>query len=193
MENRPVFEGVSADVAGPGVVRLDGPNGAGKSTLVELCSGYLEPMAGCVYVDGLPAGSRAAMTRRTVCRSSVSAFPEMSVLDHVNLTCALRGWERAAAMDWVERYELSDWVRERAKNLSAGSLRKLWLFMCWPVRQSVWILDEPFQGLDGASVMRLCEDIRMWSRSGLAVVVAHDWPVGGLECGTLIGLERGEC
>jgi ABC-type multidrug transport system ATPase subunit len=143
----------------PGLVRLIGPNGSGKSTLVELCSGYLKPMSGVVRVMGAPANSRTAINQRTVCRSLISSFPEMTVLDHANLFCALRGVDRNDVMSRLERFGLFPWLREKAKNLSTGSLRKLWIVMCWNPASSIFILDEPFQGLDEASVNQISGDI----------------------------------
>ena len=45
--------GISMTVR-PGVTGLLGPNGAGKTTLIALMSGFLEPSAGSVTLDGEP-------------------------------------------------------------------------------------------------------------------------------------------
>jgi ABC-2 type transport system ATP-binding protein len=39
---------------GPGVTGLLGPNGAGKTTLMAMMTGFLEPSAGTVTLDGEP-------------------------------------------------------------------------------------------------------------------------------------------
>ena len=44
---------VSFDIASGEIVGLLGPNGAGKTTLIRVLTGYYEPTAGSIRIDGL--------------------------------------------------------------------------------------------------------------------------------------------
>ncbi len=44
---------VSFDIASGEIVGLLGPNGAGKTTLIRVLTGYYEPTAGSIHIDGL--------------------------------------------------------------------------------------------------------------------------------------------
>lgn len=49
-------DGVSFSIRKGEVVGLLGHNGAGKSTIMKMITGYLEPTAGRIRVDGLTMG-----------------------------------------------------------------------------------------------------------------------------------------
>jgi ABC-type multidrug transport system fused ATPase/permease subunit len=51
---RPSLDDVSLDLPAGKVVALVGENGAGKTTLVKLLSGFYQPTAGVITVDGTP-------------------------------------------------------------------------------------------------------------------------------------------
>jgi ABC-type transport system involved in cytochrome bd biosynthesis fused ATPase/permease subunit len=100
----------------------------------------------------------------------------MTVLDHINLKCAMRSESRTATFDRMEHWGLSSWLHEKAKNLSSGTARKLWIEMCWKDDAAVYFLDEPFQGLDAPSIELLCGSLAQASTQAMVVLVAHDWP-----------------
>ncbi|MGD9959748.1 ABC transporter ATP-binding protein [Nocardioides sp.] len=181
----PVFDGLSVDLTGPGLVGLRGANGTGKSTFLELCSGYLRPMGGYVLVDGEPAHSPRARASRRVCRSSAALLPEMSARDHLVLAARSSGTDLAQAIGRADRFGLQPWLGARARTLSNGNRRKLWMLMCTPGNfRHVW-LDEPFQGMDEEGVCALIDEIGHWRRTSLVILIAHDWPeqlVPDLEC-----------
>ncbi len=172
----PVFTDLSTDLVGPGLVWLRGANGTGKSTFLELCSGYLRPMSGQVLVDGEPAASPQARAARRVCRSTTALLPEMSSRDHLVLAARSSGTALDEALARADRFGLTPWLGARARTLSNGNRRKLWMLMCTPGHfRHVW-LDEPFQGMDQEGVDSLLDEISVWRRSALVMLIAHDWP-----------------
>ena len=65
--------GVSLEVAAGEAVLLVGRNGAGKTTLLRIATGFLDPDAGTVTIDGIVDGDAIARRRRpgsATCRST---------------------------------------------------------------------------------------------------------------------------
>lgn len=174
--DRPVIRDLSFSLEGPGAVRLDAPNGSGKSTLIEAASGYLRPFAGSIRIDGRDAHDPAARRHRRVCRAAPALHPHLSLLDHLALAADLAGVDREEPLGRARGFGLDQWFGTRTSALSTGTARRLWYVMCTTGAFSVALLDEPFNGVDAASMERMVDEINRWSRRSLLVVVSHSIP-----------------
>ena len=162
---RVLFEGLSFAVASGGALVVTGPNGVGKSSLIRVAAGLLKPVSGSV--EG-PA--RALMA-------------EASALDSDRrLGDALRFW---AALDdgddphgrvarAIEATQLSALAEVPVRLLSTGQRRRAALARVVASGAPVWLLDEPANGLDDASV-RTLETLIAGHRAGggIALIATH--------------------
>jgi ATP-binding cassette subfamily B protein len=162
-----------------------GPSGSGKSTLAALASRLMDPDAGAVAVDGedlrtLDLGSlRAAVASSpqadqlfgwTVRENLLLGKPD--AVD-AELWSALRD---AAAEDFVRALPqgLDTQLGTLGAGLSGGQKKRLCLARTFLCGAGVVLLDEPFAGLDAASVEILQRTIARRSRTEIVVVIAHE-------------------
>ena len=129
------------------VAALIGPNGAGKSTFLSLVMGLAEPTRGTVTVDGLPAGSGAALSRVAFMGQDHPLYKRFSVADHLRLGQSLNAafdasWARARLGD------LGIPLTRPAGKLSGGQQAQLALTLALAKRARVLLLDEPVASLD---------------------------------------------
>ena len=129
------------------VAALIGPNGAGKSTFLSLVMGLAEPTRGTVTVDGLPAGSGAALSRVAFMGQDHPLYKRFSVADHLRLGQSLNTgfdapWARARLG------ELGIPLPRPAGKLSGGQQAQLALTLALAKRARVLLLDEPVASLD---------------------------------------------
>jgi ABC-2 type transport system ATP-binding protein len=129
------------------VAALIGPNGAGKSTFLSLVMGLTEPTQGVVTVDGLPAGSGAALSRVAFMGQDHPLYKRFSVADHLRLGLSLNvefdtPWARARLDD------LGIPLSRPAGKLSGGQQAQLSLTLALAKRARVLLLDEPVASLD---------------------------------------------
>ena len=75
------------------IVGLLGPNGAGKTTILKILTGYLQPDAGQVMVDGIDVVSdpRAAQARIGYLPENAPGYADMTVNGFLNFCAELRG------------------------------------------------------------------------------------------------------
>ena len=75
------------------IVGLLGHNGAGKTTIMKMLTGYLEPSAGSVRVDGVDVAEnpQAVQQRLGYLPENCPVYPEMSVVDYLDYVAGLRG------------------------------------------------------------------------------------------------------
>src|SRR5438477_4764392 len=91
--DRRALAGVTLEVAAGEAVLLVGRNGAGKTTLLRIATGYLDPDAGTVTIDGISmARDRAAAQGRLGYLPEQAPAPhELTVRDHLRLRARLKG------------------------------------------------------------------------------------------------------
>ena len=165
---RVLFEDLSFAIAPGGALIVNGPNGVGKSSLIRVAAGLLRPVVGSV--EG-PA--RALMA-------------EASALDtELRLARALRFW---ATLDdgadphgrvsrAIEATELSPLADVPVRLLSTGQRRRAALARVVASGAPAWLLDEPANGLDDASVGTLETLIAGHRAGGGIVLIATHLPV----------------
>lgn len=158
---RLLFEGLDLTL-GPGeALQVTGPNGAGKSSLIRLAAGLLRADRGKVEAAALAlADDRPALDRE------------------LPLGRALAFWERRgeAALDALGLAPLAD---VPVRLLSAGQAKRAALARVAASGVPLWLLDEPANGLDSASLGRLAALVERHRASGGAVLAASHQPLAG--------------
>ncbi|WP_375429818.1 ATP-binding cassette domain-containing protein [uncultured Friedmanniella sp.] len=160
-----------------GLGQLRGANGSGKSTLVEVLAGRLDPWTGGAGLYGRDV--RTARPLRRVCRSRPALYPTLTLREHLQLLADARVVELADALMRCERYGVGPWLDVPSDQLSTGNLRKAWIVLCTVPTVPLWLMDEPFNGLDESGAAVLVAEIGERVAAGLDVVlVAHQMPPG---------------
>lgn len=130
------------------LVGLVGPNGAGKSTLLNLAMGLSSPTTGDVSVlDGLPAGSLAALDGIGFVAQDMPLYKNLSVADMLHLT---RNLNRHFDDDYARR-RIDDFgidLKQAAGRLSGGQRAQLALTLALARHPRLLVLDEPTAPLD---------------------------------------------
>ncbi|RYY23919.1 MAG: heme ABC exporter ATP-binding protein CcmA [Sphingomonadales bacterium] len=160
---RLLFEGLSFALAAGQAALVVGPNGAGKSSLIRVAAGLLAPESGSVEGEG----ARALLTE------AAALDPELS------LAMALGFWARIdgradAVPGALEAVGLADLGQVPVRLLSTGQRRRAALARVVASGAPIWLLDEPANGLDDASV-RTLEALIAAHRAGggIALVATH--------------------
>ena len=158
---RLLFEGLDLQL-GPGeALHVSGPNGSGKSSLIRLAAGLLRAEQG------------------TIDRAACALADQAPALDaELPLARALGFWivDPAAAMDRLGLLELA---HVPVRHLSAGQLKRALLARVAGSGAQLWLLDEPMNGLDTASVGRVETLVSEHRSGGGAILAASHVPLAG--------------
>ena len=137
---------VTLEVPEGHIMGLLGPNGSGKTTLMKILAGLVSPTSGSVLVDG--------MAPRVGTKAVVSFLPDVNHLD--------RWMSVGEAGDFYADFYL-DFERKRFEellaimrltpgqkigSLSKGMVEKARVSLVFSRRARLYVLDEPFGGLD---------------------------------------------
>ena len=152
------------------VLGLLGPNGSGKTTLIKLINGLIRPDGGRVTICGLEPGPAS--------RALVSYMPERLQLPDWMRVGGLVGFYEDFYRDFepgrARKLLSSLGVDEglRVKQLSKGLRQKTQLVLTMSRRARLYLLDEPFGGVDPASRDYILETIMAGRAEGSALLIS---------------------
>ena len=175
-----VLHGVSFDVAAGECVALVGANGAGKSTTLKCICGLIGARSGSISfegsrIDGLPGH---AIVRRgiTMCPEGRQVFPEMSVLENLEMGAHVRR-DREQAADLESMFDLFPVLRARSRQsagtLSGGEQEMLAIARALMSRPRLCIFDEPSLGLAPKIVAEVEQTLARIKGMGVTVLLVE--------------------
>ncbi len=152
-DGRLVLDHFTFSVPDRGLTALSGPSGAGKTTLLRVLAGLLVPEQGQMTA---PAGGVVILFQED------RLFPGRTALEQVE--AVLPKERRGEARRWLELVELSEAAGKRPGELSGGMARRVALARALAVEGEVYLLDEPFSGVDLERAKRILERLRELDR-----------------------------
>ncbi|XP_040437991.1 ATP-binding cassette sub-family A member 10-like isoform X3 [Falco naumanni] len=165
------------------VLGLLGPNGAGKSTAIKMIAGETTPTAGQVLMkrgDGAdPHPQDHAPAFLGYCPQEDPLWPDLTVHEHLKVYAAVKGVRKeevaAAVNRIVNALQLQDYLKKKARKLSAGITRKLCFAMCMLGNPMVLLLDEPSTGTDPSGQRCVWKTIRaaLKTKESGAILTTH--------------------
>ena len=145
-----VLEDLSLTLPDRGVTVLSGPSGCGKTTLLRCLAGLERPRSGRV---------QAPPPRETVLLFQEDRlFPWRTVEQHLTDVLPQARW--AEVPRWLALAGLTGEEGSLPASLSGGMRRRLALVRALALGGRLYLLDEPFTGVDPARVRRLMEALR---------------------------------
>ena len=175
------LKGISLSVADGEIVTLIGANGAGKTTTLRTVSGLVRPRAGKILVDGQDVTRLSAQAR--VKRGLVQVpegrrvFPQMSVLENLELGAYLRKDAKAVAADLDDVFarfpRLADRRKQNAGTLSGGEQQMLAIGRALMSRPQILLLDEPSMGLAPLLVQEIFSIVSEINAGGTTVLLVE--------------------
>jgi branched-chain amino acid transport system ATP-binding protein len=175
------LKGVSLTVGKGELVALIGANGAGKTTTLKAISGLLHPTAGMIVFDGHDITHASARTILSLglahCPEGRHVFPDMTVLENLEMGCYLRTDRREVAADMMRVFDQFPRLAERrqqpAGTLSGGEQQMLAIGRALMSRPKLIMFDEPSLGLAPTIVERTFDIITGIRASGTTVLMVE--------------------
>ncbi len=180
-QDKPVLWDVDVEVPAGILMAVVGPNGAGKTTLLKSILGLIKPAAGQVLIYGKPYAQQRRLVGYVPQRGSVDWDFPTSVLDVVMMgRYRSLGWvrrpgkaEQALAQAALERVGMSEFAGRQISQLSGGQQQRVFLARALVQDALVYIMDEPFQGVDALTERAIIALLQEMRQAGKTVVVVH--------------------
>ncbi len=176
-----------------------GPNGAGKTTTIKMLMGLAQPDAGSIRVLGLPLPEKSLEVRRHIGLAPDDSllFDYLTGLEYLEFIGRLYGIPRPQAKErggeLLELFELGENPRKLIGEYSKGMRKRIAMAAALIHRPSLFLMDEPFEGVDAVGA-RLMKDILLEQvRHGATVfLTSHVLEVVERLCDRVAIIHRGK-
>ena len=153
-----IIENINIEIPKGSITALIGLNGAGKSTTIKHILGLLRPMDGEIKVNGITIRENNEKYRKSISyiQESPVLYDELTLEEHINLTAMAYGlnvkeaWEKADVL--LKLFKLSDKKKFFPVHFSKGMKQKVMIICSFLVEPNLYIIDEPFLGLDPIAI-----------------------------------------
>lgn len=164
-------------------VALIGPNGAGKTTLFKAIAGLIPFTDGEISVYGEDCRSSHNFVGYVPQNSEIDWDFPVNVTDVVMMGRARQSrwlpWAKAVDRDRVHtllaQLNLSSLAKRQIGELSGGQKRRVFIARALAQEANILLMDEPFNGVDGAAEDTIMETLNFLTDQGITLLLAtHD-------------------
>ena len=147
---RAVLENFSLTIPDRGIIALDGPSGCGKTTLLRVLAGLEKPAQGAL--------GEVSPQKTALLFQDDRLLPWRTARQQLTDVLPRSRWDEVPTL--LELVELSGEERTYPAQLSGGMGRRLALGRCLALEAKLYLLDEPFAGVDLPRALRILERLR---------------------------------
>lgn len=175
---RPVLHDLNFELKAGEMVGLIGLNGAGKSTTIKHILGLMSPHQGQIKVAGVTLNESPQQYRSAFAYvpETPVLFDELTVEEHLRLSGMAYnvpgGDYEEQASKLLEQYQMSPKRKAFASHLSKGMKQKVMIMSALLASPPLYIIDEPFLGLDPLGIRSLLDQLVEVKRSGAAILMS---------------------
>ncbi|MCR6544695.1 ABC transporter ATP-binding protein [Dehalobacterium formicoaceticum] len=188
--NQDAVKDIHFTLAGGNLVGLIGPNGAGKSTTIKSIVNLLPDVAGdirfigenktCAYIPEQPV-----------------LYDELTLWEHLELAAAAYEMDRQYFVKRSEEllalFHLSGVKHHFPGSFSKGMQQKLMIIIGLLIQPEVYIIDEPFVGLDPRATMQFINLLEKEKTHGAGILIStHQLDIAERICDSIILIADGK-
>ena len=157
------------DVKAGEIIGLIGPNGAGKTTIMKTILGLMK-FKGKIEVNGknVSENDHHALTKVGALIEHPAIYPFLTGMQ--NLT--LYAHDQKDMANLISELQMDSYINNKAKGYSLGMKQKLGIAIALLNQPQIVILDEPMNGLDIESTIRVRKLIKRYSDQGTAFLIS---------------------
>ena len=151
-----IFENIHVAASQGKIVFIKGNNGTGKTTLLKTLVNILEPNEGDIFWMGKKTKNNIFnfYQETTLIMDKPTSSLAMTVIENINFwkKITLSKIKYEEIFNLLEMLRIDQYLKKQTMYLSLGEIKKLELTRLILEQKKLWILDEPYIGLDGNSI-----------------------------------------
>ena len=150
-----VLNNISFTIEEPQIVALVGPNGSGKSTLLNIITNLVEADEGQVTILNESNQNTQIFKNVSYMQDNSVLYDYLTGYDHLQFIANVQGLSKEQIIKTAERVGMDSYLNKRVGKYSLGMKQHLLLTMAILNEPELLILDEPLNGLDPTSAIRV--------------------------------------
>ena len=175
--NHTALDNVSFEIPSGCIFGLLGPNGAGKTSLIRIITQITGADSGEIYFKGERL-KPSHIKEMGYLPEERGLYKKMKVGEQLLYLAQLKGLSKddakARIKDWVDRFEIREWLEKNIEDLSKGMQQKVQFIATVMHEPALIILDEPFSGFDPINANLIKDEIlRLRDRGATIIFSTH--------------------
>lgn len=148
------------------IVLIEGKNGSGKSVTLKMLAHILKPSSGTLKVNGIVsyAPDHLPSTINLTIKEYLKFIKDINSNTHFSMNIE----------ELISRFNLTPFLEKRIKECSKGTQQKVNLIQCLARKVDIYIMDEPFSGLDKRAIVQLKSIFSELKQSATIVLTSHE-------------------
>ena len=167
-----VLKGISFEINKPQIIALIGPNGSGKSTLLNIITNLLTANTGEVTILNKTNKDPNIFREISYMQDNSVLYDYLTGYDHLQFIGDVQGITKEQIIKTAERVGMAGYLDKKVQNYSLGMKQHLLLTMAIVNDPKLLILDEPLNGLDPTSAIRVRELLLELFESGTTILLS---------------------
>lgn len=167
-DNKKTIENIHFHLLEGELIGLIGPNGAGKSTIIKTILGLLEEVDGDILISG--------DKRYAYIPEHPVYYDEFTLWEHIELAKAVNRIEDKAYFQRAEQlitlFRLQKAKHQFPNSFSKGMQQKLMIIIAILIKPMLYIVDEPFIGLDPKAIKDFLAILEEERKRGAAILMS---------------------
>ncbi|MFD3261295.1 ABC transporter ATP-binding protein [Paenibacillus lentus] len=175
---RPVLHDIQFEVQPGEMVGLIGLNGAGKSTTMKHILGLMTPHRGGVVIQGKTRDEEPEIYQSSLAfvPESPLLYEELTVREHLEFAARAYNVDQKDYAERSERllklFHMEEKADSLSMHLSKGMKQKVMIMCAFVARPPLYIIDEPFLGLDPLGIRSLLDFMLEMKESGSSILLS---------------------
>ena len=173
----PVIWDINLEIERGKMTAIVGPNGAGKSTLFKTILGLLKPLTGEVKIN---SKEKEVLSYVPQTSSIDWDFPAtvfdvvlMGRYQQLGLFKRPTKKDKEITKEAISKVKLEEFADRQINDLSGGQKQRVFLARALAQQTDLYLLDEPFQGVDAHSEKMIVSLLKELVKEGKTIVVVH--------------------
>ena len=165
VQGQAVLQNINFSLPPGKLIGLIGANGAGKSTTIQSMMGTIPFFQGEITID-----TYGYVPERPI------LYEYYTLWEHIDLLIRTLGQDenelKHRAKELCRVFRLNDKLYEYPIHFSKGMQQKVMLILALMPKYDLYILDEPFMGLDPQAIRKLIQLIEEYKSQGAAILMS---------------------
>lgn len=174
--NSLIFKDISFSIKPGEVMVIQGPNGKGKTTLLLNIIQLLDPLNGDVRLNGQKIDSQTASDCFLYLGENHFAYDQMTLSQNIDYWLSIHNVVfTKEIINKSIKYLFGELnLDKKFYQLSFGQKKKLQLLLLMLVNKPIWILDDPFNGLDNNTIKKITTLlVKKVENKGSIIIASH--------------------
>jgi ABC-2 type transport system ATP-binding protein len=167
-----VLKGISFEIAKPDIFALVGPNGSGKSTLLNIISNLVGMDSGKVTILGKQNSNSEIFKEMSFMQDNTVLYEYLTGYDHLQFIAELHSIPKEQILQTSQTIGNDGYLHKKVKHYSLGMKQHLLLAMGIINKPKLLILDEPLNGLDPTSAIKVRELLLRLANEGTTILLS---------------------